>query len=128
MSSDSNNSVPLFREVFAHLVIPVIFDLLLECLDCGPKILLTLALDLLNKHLRAHVVEPLGELSLDLLAEELDVLQEGVLSVALGEPFVALILLQAVTHVLPLRERRYQVPGFVQKVAERLQTGGKQGF
>lgn len=103
MCSDSNNSVPLFQEVFAHLVIPVILDLLLECLDCSPKILLTLALDLLNKHLRAHVVEPLGELSLDLLAEELDVLQEGVLSVALGEPFVTLILLQAVTHVLPLR-------------------------
>ena len=55
-------------------------------------------------------------------------LQEGVLSVALGEPLVTLILLQAVTHVLPLRQGRDQVLRFVQQVPERLQTGREQGF
>ena len=98
----SNNSIPFIFEVFPHFVIPLILNLILECFDCSPYILLTLPLDPLYEHLRAHVVEPLHELALDLLSEELNVLREGVLSVALREPLVSLILLQAVTHVHPL--------------------------
>ena len=128
MSSDSNNSIPLLPEVFAHLLIPLIFNLFLKCFNGCPQILLTVAFDLLYEHLRAHVVEPLSELALDLLAEELNMLQEGVLSVALREPLVTLILLQAVTHVLPLRQGRDQVLRFVQQVPERLQTGREQRF
>ena len=126
MCSLSENSISLLPEELAHLFISLIFDLVFQCFDCRPYIHVTLALDPLYKHLRAHIVEPLCELSLDLFAQKLHVLYKSVLSVALRESLVALILLEIVSHVLPLREGSDKLAGFIQKISESFQTGSEQ--
>jgi len=62
-----------------------------------------LSLDLLYLHLCAHVIHELHEFSLDLFAQEVDVLSEGMLSVFFWEGFVPIIITQTVSNFVQSR-------------------------
>ena len=126
MNNLPNHSIPLLLVVVAHLDEPLILDLLLDRPDRLPYILLKPVLDLLYEHLRAHVINKLHELALDLLPQELHVLLERVLSVPLWETGKAIVFLKCRTHIGPARQRGDQVARVVQEVAESLQTLSKQ--
>ena len=89
-------------KVLAHIDIPLIINLLVECFECCEDILSTLSFDPLDKHLRGHIIDPLSELALDLLAKEFNVLCEYVLSVPLGETLESLVFLESFLDIRPL--------------------------
>jgi hypothetical protein len=126
----SHEEVALLGVPLRHAQEPLIGLLeVLACLPDGvPHAPLVLSFQFLQGHLGAQVVQEEHEIFLDLLAQEVDVLGEGVLAVPLWEGPVAVVVPQAVSHVVQAGMRRQEVPRFIQEVPEVLHPRGEEGF
>jgi hypothetical protein len=72
-----------------------------------------LSFEFLQGHLSAHVIHEKHELSLDLLAQEVNMLSEGMLAVSFRESFVSFIVPQPVSHIIKAGIWGQEVSGFV---------------
>jgi hypothetical protein len=98
---------------------------ILACLHDGiPHVPLVHSFKCLQGHLGVQVTQEENKLPLDVFAQEVDVLGEGLLAINIWEGTVAVIVRQAVSHVVQAAMRRQKVSGFIQEVLEILNPRG----